>query len=355
MPKIRFAIAGVGNCASSLIQGLCYYKDVDESSEYVPGLLYPVLGGYKPSDLIPVAAFDVDANKVGKDLSEAIFSPPNNTEKIIDVPKLGVEVMMAPPFDGLGENLKKYIKVSEKKPVDVADVLRENKVDVLVNIIPTGAHKAAFYYADQAIEAKAGFVNGMPTLVVCNKEYQKKAIEKNVPLIGDDVKSQVGGTALHRALLNLLVKRGVKVLKTYQINFGGNMDFLNLLERGESKVLTKSEALKPVVPYEFEEWSGPTGYIPWMKDMKVCYIYIEGRKFGNVPLKIWARLEVIDSYNSAGILIDMIRCCKLAMDRNIGGPLIEASAFFAKHPPKQFSSDEEAFEALNKFIGKEKV
>ena len=349
MPKIRIAIAGVGNCASALLQGLYYYREAGEKG-IIPGLLYYDMAGYKPEDIEPVAAFDVDSRKVGKDLSEAIFMEPNNTVKIADVPKLGVEVMMPPLLDSLGNNLKKVIVPAEVRPVNVADVLKETKADVLVNIIPTGANEAARYYASACIEAGTAFVNGMPTLIVCDPEYQRKATEKKVPLIGDDVKSQVGGTALHRALLNLFVKRGVKVTKTYQVNFGGNADFLNLVERGETKVLTKRAAVKSVVPYEFEEWSGPTGYIPWLKDTKIAYIYIEGMKYGNLPLKVWARLEVIDSYNSAGILIDMIRCAKIAKDRNIGGPLIAASAFFAKHPPKDFGSEEEALKQLEAFI-----
>jgi len=351
MPKIRVAIAGVGNCASCLVQGVHYYSNIDvKEGEPVPGLLFYDMCGYKPSDIEFVAAFDIDSRKVGKDLSEAIFTEPNNTVKIVDVPKLGVEVMMAEPLDSLGENLKKIIKLADARPVNVRDVLREVKADVLVNIIPTGSHQAARYYASACIDAGTAFVNGMPTLIVCDPEYQEKATRKKVPLIGDDVKSQVGGTALHRALLNLFLKRGVKVTRTYQVNFGGNADFLNLAERGESKVLTKRESLRRVVPYDFEEWSGPTGYIEWLKDTKVAYIYLEGLKFGGVPIKIWARLEVIDSYNAAGILLDMIRCAKIAKDRGIGGPLIAASAFFAKHPPKDFGSDDIAYEKLLAFL-----
>lgn len=348
MSEIRIAIAGVGNCASALIQGLYYYRNL--GAEEAAGLLHPVLGGYKVTDLVPVAAFDVDANKVGKDLAEAIFAPPNCTEKFADVPPLGVEVMMGPVMDGLGANLREKVKIADQEPVDVAKVLCEREVDVFINLIPVGSTEATRFYADQAIkEAEVAFVNGIPELIVSTEEYARAAAEHGVPIAGDDFKSQVGGSALHRALVTLFLDRGVRLDRTYQMNFGGNTDFYNMLERSESKHLTKIASVKSIIPYEVQLEAGPAGYVEFLGDHKVCYLMMEGRGFGGLPVKIETKLEVVDSPNADGVLVDMIRCCKLALDRGVSGVLTSASAYFAKNPPQQFP-DQEAKEMLEEFI-----
>jgi len=347
--KIRLAIAGVGNCASSLIQGIFHYKDIEENSEFIPGLMHPVISGYRICDIEPVAAFDVDERKVGKDLSEAIFAQPNNTERFAEVPKLGVEVMMGPVLDGVPPHLKEFVKVADERSVEVSDVLKSVKADVLVNLIPTGSAKASRYYADACIkEAKVGFINGIPELIVCDPEYQRIAEKNKVPLIGDDVKSQVGATILHRTLVDLFQSRGVKLRRSYQLNYGGNTDFVNLVKRGKSKEMTKLSAVKSLLPYEAELSAG-FSFLPVLKDTKIAVIFLEGEKFGGMPIKIKAELEVVDSPNSAGVLIDAIRCAKLSMDRGIGGVLTSASAYFMKHPPKQFP-DEVARVMVEEFI-----
>ncbi len=347
--KIRLAIAGVGNCASSLVQGLFYYKNVAEDAGFIPGLMHPVLGEYRVDDIEPVAAFEVDANKVEKDLGEAIFTPPNNTEKFSDVPKLGVEVSMGQVLDGVPPHLQEYVKVADKKTVDVSAVLKSARADVLVNLLPTGSARATRCYADASIrEAKVGFVNGIPELIACDPEYQRKADENRVPLVGDDVKSQVGATILHRALINLFQTRGVKVKRSYQLNYGGNTDFVNLVKRGETKEMTKLSAIKSLLPYEAELSAG-FSFLPLLKDTKVAVILLEGEKFGGMPVRLKAELEVIDSPNSAGVLIDAIRCAKISMDRGVGGALTSASAYFMKHPPKQFP-DEVAKQMVEEFI-----
>ncbi len=357
--KIRVAIAGVGNCASALAQGVCYYKG-KEDSDTISGLMHVVLGGYKVEDLEFVAAFDVDKNKVGKDLSEAIFAPPTALPiKIADVPKLGVEVMMGPVFDGVPKHLQEIpvykggpeyvIRIMDAKPVDVADVLRSTRADVLVNLIPTGAGEATRYYADAAIkEERTAFVNGIPELIVSDPDYQRVAVERKVPMVGDDVKSQVGATILNRALLKLFMDRGVKIKETYQLNYGGDTDFVNLVHRGETKEVTKLSALESSVPYKIDTSVG-FAFIRSLGDCKIAIIRVAGEKFGGVPIEIEAKLTVIDGYNSAGVLIDAIRCAKVAMDRGIGGPLTSASAYLMKHPPKQFP-DEVAREMVEEFI-----
>lgn len=351
MAKIRVGIVGVGNCASSLVQGVFYYRDATED-DFIPGLMHPVLGGYRIKDIEFSAAFDIDANKVGKDLSEAIFTEPNCTMKFSDVPSLGVEVMKGPVLDGLGRYLKGVIKVNDdQKPVDVSQVLKETKTDVLVNFVPVGAERAAKFYAEQALEAGTAYINAMPVFIASNPDYQRRFEEKKVPIIGDDVKSQVGATIVHRSLVKLLVERGVKIEKTYQLNVGGNTDFLNMLERErlKSKEISKTEAVKSLIPYEVPMHIGPSDYVEFLGDNKVAYIRIEGRKFGDAPIIIELRLSVIDSPNSAGVVIDAIRCAKIALDRGIGGPLYSASAYFMKHPPKQYP-DPEARKMLEEFI-----
>lgn len=351
MAEIRLAIVGVGNCASSLIQGLEYYKEARED-QFVPGLMHVNFGGYHIRDIKPVAAFDVDANKVGRDLSEAIFAPPNCTKKFCEVPKLGVEVMRGPVLDGLGKYLKPVIPVDPThQPVDVAEELRRTKADILVSYLPVGSYEASRYYAQQAIEAGCGYINCIPEFIVSGKEWGERFRKAGLPCAGDDIKSQVGATILHRTLAKLLIDRGVKLEESYQLNIGGNTDFLNMLEeeRLSSKRVSKTEAVSSQVPYEVPLRIGPSDYVPFLKDNKVCYIYLRGRKFGDIPLTIDVKLSVEDSPNSAGVVIDAIRAVKLALDRGIAGPLIGVSAYFFKHPPVQIP-DEQAKQAVEDFI-----
>ncbi|MEM2460201.1 MAG: inositol-3-phosphate synthase, partial [Candidatus Hadarchaeales archaeon] len=309
-------------------------------------------GDYHVRDIKFVAAFDVDLNKIGKDLSEAIFTPPNCTVKFCDVPKLGVEVMEGPLLDGLGKYLTPVIPHRSKpKPVDVVRVLEDSNADILVNYLPVGSYEASRFYAEAALKAGCGFVNCIPEFIVSDKEWGRRFQEAGLPCAGDDVKSQVGATILHRTLVKLLVDRGVKVEESYQLNIGGNTDFLNMLEeeRLSSKRISKTEAVSSQVPYEVPLRIGPSDYVPFLKDRKICYIFIKGRKFGDVPLTIDVKLSVEDSPNSAGVVIDAIRAVKIAMDRKIAGPLLGVSAYFFKHPPVQMP-DEVARKAVEDFI-----
>lgn len=349
--EIRVAFAGVGNCTSSIVQSLYYYQDLEEDV-FVPGLMHPVLGSYHVTDLVPVAAFDIDADKVGKDLSEAAFAGPNCTPKVADVPHQGVEVMMGPVYDGAPQHLRELFDVADLDPVDVGQVLRDTGADVLVNFIPTGSEEAAWYYARAAIDNGVGFVNGIPTLIVSNPEVAQEATAKGAQLVGDDVKSQVGATILHRALTNLFVDRGLKLTKSYQLNYGGNADFVNLAKRGESKEVTKSAAVRSQVGYDFDLSTG-FAYLPVLGDTKIAYISLEGEKFTGVPIKLEAKLEVVDSPNSGGVIIDAIRCCKIARDRGVAGVLESASAYFMKHPPRQYP-DSIAHQMLEEFIAGER-
>jgi myo-inositol-1-phosphate synthase len=351
MGKVKVAIAGVGNCASSLIQGVEYYKDAKED-QFVPGLMHVNFGGYHVRDIEFVAAFDIDTNKVGRDLSEAIFTPPNCTIKFSDVPKLGVEVMKGEVLDGLGKYLKPVVPVDPtQKPVDVAKVLRDSGAEVLVSYMPVGSYHATRYYAQAALDAGVGYVNCIPEFVVSGKEWAEKFEKAGLPCAGDDIKSQVGATILHRMLAKLLIDRGVKVEESYQLNIGGNNDFLNMVEeeRLSSKRVSKTEAVASQVPYEVPLRIGPSDYVSFLKDNKVCYIYMRGKKFGDIPLAIDVKLSVEDSPNSAGVVIDAIRAVKLALDREIGGPLIGVSAYFFKHPPVQMP-DTDAKQAVEDFI-----
>ncbi len=347
MGKIKIAIAGVGNCASSLIQGIFYYKHVDSNDEFVPGLMHNILGDYKISDIKPVAAFDVDARKVGKDLSEAIFSPPNCTTVFCkDIPHLDVEVQMAPVLDGVAEHMHNYPEdqtfvVSKEKPVDVKKVLEETGAEILINYVPVGSERAARYYAQAALDAGCAFINCMPVFIASDKEWENRFRQAKLPIVGDDIKSQIGATIVHRTLVKLLSDRGVKIDRTYQLNTGGNTDFLNMLERSrlKSKKISKTEAVQSQLPSPLPPENihiGPSDYVPWQKDNKLCFIRIEGRKFGDVPVKIDVKLSVEDSPNSAGVAIDAIRCAKLGLDRGIGGCLTSISAYTMKHPPEQF-------------------
>ncbi|MFH1592917.1 MAG: inositol-3-phosphate synthase [Candidatus Woesearchaeota archaeon] len=361
MGEIKIAIAGVGNCASSLIQGLFYYKNV--TGGVVPGLMHPVLGGYKILDIKPVVAFDIDARKVGRDLSEAIFAKPNCTKIFCgDVPKLEVLVQMAPVLDGVAEHMKEYPEdkrfvISSKGPVNIVDVLRQSGAEVLINYMPVGSQKATELYANACLSAGVAMINCVPVFIASDAEWAGRFEKRRLPIVGDDVKSQVGATIIHRVLAKLFSQRGVEISRTYQLNTGGNTDFLNMLERSrlELKRKSKTEAVQSQLPASLEPENihiGPSDYIPWLLDNKVCFLRIEGKNFGDVPLELELRLSVEDSPNSAGITVDAIRCCKLALDRPVGGVLESVSAYFMKHPIKQYS-DEEARQRVERFIAGE--
>ncbi len=335
MGKIRVAIAGVGNCASALVQGVFYYKDAPDDA-FVPGVHKVRFGPYHISDIEFVAAFDVDARKVGKDLSEAIFAPPNCTTKFAEVPKLGVEVMFAPVLDGLGKHARQRVKVPENmEPVDVAEVLKEVKADVLVNFLPVGSYKATRYYANACLEAGTAFLNGIPEFIASDPERQKKFYERGLPVAGDDVQSQLGATVLHKTLIKLFVDRGLAVDESYQLNVGGNLDFRNMLdeERLKRKRISKTEAVAKMVPYDVPLRIGPSDFVKFLNDYKVAYIYIKGRNRGDNPVRVDVKLKVVDSPNSAGVVVDGIRALKIALDHGIAGPLIAISAYSFKHPP----------------------
>jgi myo-inositol-1-phosphate synthase len=359
--KVRIAIAGVGNCASSLIQGIFYYKKrrhLDTS-----GIMYEDIGGYKVWDIEVVAAWDVDARKVGKDLSEAIFAPPNCTTVFEpDIPHLGVKVRMGKVLDGVAPHMAEYplektfLLADEKEDEleDVVSVLKETKADILINYTPVGSEMAAKFYAEACLRSGVSLINAMPVFIVSDKTWAERFEKEGIPIVGDDVKSQLGATIVHRVLTKLFADRGVKIDRTYQLNFGGNTDFLNMLERSrlKSKKISKTEAVTSLLPFEVQNDAvhiGPADWVPWLKDRKVCYIKIEGRLFGDVPMSLELKLEVEDSPNSAGCMIDAIRCCKLARDRNIGGPLYSISAYTMKHPPIQYP-DWEAKKMTEEFI-----
>ncbi len=351
--RIRVGVVGVGNCASALVQGLEFYRDTRPGEE-VPGLMHVDLGGYHVGDVEIVAAFDVDAKKVGRDLSEAIFSEPNNTIQFADVPPTGVEVLRGPTLDGLGQYYRDEITESHESPVNVADELRNSGVDVLVNYLPVGSEAAARHYAEAALEAGAGLVNCMPVFIASDRAWAKRFAEARVPIIGDDIKSQVGSTIVHRVLTKLFEDRGMRLERTYQLNFGGNMDFKNMLERNRltSKKISKTQSVQSQLRKGLDKKDihiGPSDYVPWLEDRKWAQIRMEGTGFGNVPMSIELKLEVWDSPNSAGIVIDAVRCIRLAKDREQGGPVIGPSAFFMKSPPVQFS-DEAAREMVEEFI-----
>ncbi|WP_214107013.1 inositol-3-phosphate synthase [Acrocarpospora catenulata] len=353
MGSVRVAIVGVGNCASSLVQGVHYYRDADPASR-VPGLMHVVFGDYHVGDLEFVAAFDVDAKKVGRDLSEAIVASENNTIKICDVPPLGVTVQRGHTLDGLGEFYSQIIEESDERPVDVVQVLKDARVDVLVSYLPVGSEEADRFYAQCALEAKVAFVNALPVFIASDPEWAAKFTEAGVPIVGDDIKSQVGATITHRVMAKLFEDRGVELLRTYQLNFGGNMDFMNMLERKrlQSKKISKTQSVTSQIPHEMGKADvhiGPSDHVPWLDDRKWAYVRLEGRSFGDTPLNLEYKLEVWDSPNSAGVIIDAVRAAKIALDRGIGGPILSASSYFMKSPPEQYS-DEEAREYVEKFI-----
>ncbi|MCW2920998.1 MAG: myo-inositol-phosphate synthase [Thermoleophilia bacterium] len=340
-PKVRVAIAGIGNCASSLVQGVTHYFD---ATEEVPGLMHHTVAGYHVSDIEFVAAFDVAAAKVGLDIADAIFAGENNTVKFSDVAPTGVLVQRGPTLDGIGKYLGEVVELSTEEPVDVAAVLRERKVDVLINLLPVGSEEAVKFYAEQALAAGTGFVNCIPVFIAGKPEWRARFEEANLPIIGDDIKSQVGATILHRRVAQLFRDRGVKVLRTSQLNVGGNSDFRNMLERSrlDSKKVSKTNAVTSVLPYELDPKNihvGPSDYVPWLEDRKWAHIRVEGEAFGGVPLNMEIKLEVVDSPNSAGITIDAVRMAKYAMDRGIGGALVWSSAYLMKSPPWQHDDD----------------
>jgi myo-inositol-1-phosphate synthase len=353
MGSVRVAIVGVGNCASSLVQGVEYYRNADPNDR-VPGLMHVVFGDYHVSDVTFVAAFDVDAKKVGMDLAEAIVASENNTLKLCDVPPTGVTVQRGPTFDGLGQYYREIIDESSAEPVDVAQALRDAEVDVVVSYLPVGSEQADKFYAQAAIDAGCAFVNALPVFIASNPEWAQKFTDAGLPIVGDDIKSQVGATIVHRALAKLFEDRGVELLRTYQLNFGGNMDFMNMLERTRlvSKKISKTQSVTSQIPHEMQRSDvhiGPSDHVPWLDDRKWAYIRLEGRSFGDAPLNAELKLEVWDSPNSAGVIIDAVRAAKIAKDRGIGGPLLSASSYFMKSPPQQYS-DHDAKEAVEAFI-----
>ena len=340
---VRVAIVGVGNCASSLVQGVHYYRDADPS-ERVPGLMHVDLAGYHVRDLEFVAAFDVDAKKVGRDLAEAIVAPPNNTIQFAQVPPVGVEVLRGRTLDGFGEYYREVSEESDVAPVDVAEELRRVEADVLVCYLPVGSEEAARFYASEALKAGVAFINCLPVFIASDPEWAAKFAEAGVPIIGDDIKSQVGATITHRILTRLFEDRGVTIDRTYQLNFGGNMDFMNMLERSrlDSKKVSKTQSVTSQMDTPIAKDNihiGPSDHVPWLEDRKWAYIRMEGRNFGDVPLNVELKLEVWDSPNSAGVVIDAVRCAKAALDRGIGGPLLAPSSYFMKSPPAQYPDD----------------
>lgn len=358
MEKIKIAIIGIGNCASSLVQGLYYYKD--KNSKDAIGLMHWDIGGHKPYDIEVVAAVDIDKRKVGKDLSEAIFAKPNCTKVFYkDVPKINVNVVMGKVADGVSPHMSEYSKdrtfvVSEEKEADIVEILKQSGAEIALNYIPVGSEEASEFYANCCLEANVAFINCIPVFIASDKDFAKRFEDKNLPIIGDDIKAQIGATIIHRTLTKLFVERGAKLDRTYQLNTGGNTDFLNMLarERLKLKKISKTEAVQSVLNHPLESENihiGPSDYVPWQNDNKICFLRMEGRIFGDVPMNLELRLSVEDSPNSAGCLIDAIRCCKLALKRGIGGALTSISAYTMKHPPQQFP-DGKAREMVEEFI-----
>jgi len=351
--KIRVAIVGVGNCASSLVQGRYYYEDA-KKDDFVPGLMHVELGGYHVRDIEFVAAFDIDKNKVGKDLSEAIYEKPNNTYVFQKVADMGVPVERGMTHDGLGKYLSQIIEKAPGPTADIVNILKEREVDVMVSYLPVGSEQATKWYVEQALQAGVGFINAIPVFIGREPYWQRRFAEEGLPIIGDDIKSQVGATISHRVMTRLFMDRGVRLDRTYQLNFGGNTDFLNMLERErlESKKISKTNAVTSMLDYELDPDDvhvGPSDHVPWLKDRKWCYIRMEGTTFGDVPLNAELKLEVWDSPNSAGVITDAIRCLKLGLDRGLAGTLVAASSYFMKSPPEQIH-DDIAFNRVEAFI-----
>ena len=357
MGKINVAIIGVGNCASSLVQGVHFYRDAKEDAQ-IPGIMHVNLGGYHINDINFVAAFDIDVNKVGKDLAEAIYTTPNNTYKFADVPKTGVRVHRGMTHDGLGKYLSQIITKAPGPTDDIVQILKDTETDVVINYLPVGSEEATKWYVEQVLTAGCALVNCIPVFIAREPYWQGRFRDRNLPIIGDDIKSQVGATIVHRVLTRLFRDRGVQIDRMYQINFGGNTDFMNMLERErlESKKISKTNAVTSQLDYEMPAGDihvGPSDYIPWLLDRKWCHIRMEGTTFGNVPLNLELKLEVWDSPNSAGVVIDAVRCCKLALDRGISGSLVAPSSYFMKSPPQQFT-DDKARAMVEEFISQDK-
>ncbi|MFZ2055397.1 MAG: inositol-3-phosphate synthase [Candidatus Aminicenantales bacterium] len=356
MDKIRVAIIGVGNCASSLVQGIEYYRNAKEG-DFIPGVMHVNLGGYHIRDVEFVAAFDVDKNKVGKDLSEAVFTWPNNTTKFADVPYKNVKVRRGMTHDGLGKYLSQIIQKAPGATADIVSILRETKTDVVVSYLPVGSEEATKWYVEQVLEAGCAFINCIPVFIASERYWQKRFEARRLPIIGDDIKSQVGATILHRTLVNLYLDRGMPIDRTYQLNTGGNTDFLNMLERErlQSKKISKTNAVTSQIRARGLNIDpdnvhvGPSDYVPWQKDNKLCFLRIESRHFGNIPTYLDCRLSVEDSPNSGGVVIDAIRCAKLALNNGVSGALFAPSSYFMKSPPRQYT-DTEARELTGKFI-----
>jgi len=351
--KIKVAIIGVGNCASSLVQGIHHYVELPEGVE-VPGVMHPKIGDYRIEDIEVVAAFDVDEQKVGKDLSEAIFTKPNNTLKFADVPFAGVKVERGMTHDGIGKYVSHLVKKSNDSTVDIAGILKERKVDVVINYLPVGSEMATKWYVEQVLEARCGMINCIPVFIAREEYWRNRFQERGLPIVGDDIKSQLGATITHRVLTRLFEDRGVELQDTYQLNFGGNTDFLNMLERERlvSKKISKTSAVTSQMDDELDPDDihiGPSDHVPWLQDRKWCYIRMEGKLFGGAPINLELKLEVWDSPNSAGVVVDAIRCAKLALDRKIGGAIYGPSAYFMKSPPKQFT-DDRARDMVEEFI-----
>ena len=339
MSEIKVAVIGVGNCASSLVQGAEFYKNIGESDTTVPGIMHNIFGGYRIGDIKFVAAFDINGDKVGKDLSEAIFSPPNCTIKFSDVPNMGVTVKKGHCGDSMGTYLKEIIPVLEQQePVDVAAELRESGAEIVINYLPVGSLNDTKYYAKECIKAGCGFINAIPEFIASVPEWIKKIKDAGLPCAGDDIKSQLGATILHRMLADLCVNRGVEIVNSYQLNIGGNTDFYNMLERDrlKSKRISKTAAVQSMVPYDIPLHIEPSGHVKFLKDNKICYLQLTGKKFGDIPVHIDLKLSVEDSPNSGGVMIDLIRAMKLALDRNISGVLTSISAYSFKHPSEQY-------------------
>ncbi|MCC6626624.1 MAG: inositol-3-phosphate synthase [Chloroflexi bacterium] len=351
--KVRVAIIGVGNCASSLVQGVTFYRDADEAED-VPGLMHVNVGGYHVRDIEFSAAFDIDRNKVGTDLSEAIYTAPNNTIRFANVPRLGVPVHRGMTHDGIGKYVGEIVHKAPGSTDDIVRILKDTGTDVVVSYLPVGSEMATKWYVEQILEAGCGFVNCVPVFIGREDYWRRRFEEHNLPIIGDDIKSQVGATITHRLLARLFKERGVRLDRTYQLNFGGNTDFLNMLERDrlESKKISKTNAVTSQLDYELpakDVHVGPSDYVPWLEDRKFAYIRLEGTTFGNVPLNVEVKLEVWDSPNSAGVVIDAVRCVKLALNNKVGGSLIGPSAYFMKSPPVQMT-DDAARQATEDFI-----
>jgi myo-inositol-1-phosphate synthase len=352
---VRVGIVGTGNCASSLVQGLSHYRDA-RGNEPIAGLMHAELGGYRVRDVEVSAAFDVNATKVGRDIADAIFAEPNNTRRFAEVPPKGVIVQRGPTLDGLGTYLKDQVTESDEPVVDVAEVLSRSRTDVLVSYLPVGSQRASEWYAERALEAGCAFVNCIPVFIASNKDWQKRFEAKGLPIIGDDIKSQVGATIVHRVLTNLFRERGVRLDHTYQLNVGGNTDFLNMLERERltSKKISKTQAVTSQLDVPLPAGDvhiGPSDHVPWLTDRKFAFIRLEGTGFGGAPLNIELKMEVWDSPNSAGIVIDAVRCAKIGLDRGLGGPLIGPSSYFMKSPPQQFTDDEARLRTIDFIAG----